>query len=87
MEAKKEEVAICRGCGKPLIGKPYYMGGHAYIPGTMERAKVNFYGGFVCSKTCDINAALELERSMPGHGASQKSPLGATMRHINSNWK
>ncbi len=44
----EQETAICRGCGKILNGKPYYMGGDAYDPVTKERARVNFYGGFVC---------------------------------------
>lgn len=63
----KEEVATCRGCGKELKGKPYYMGGTAYHPRTNERCKVNFYGGFVCSDKCDKRASYELEASMPGN--------------------
>lgn len=80
------EVATCRGCGKVLKGKPYYMGGQAYIPGTSKEAKVNYYGGFVCCEACDINASLELERSMPGHGLSQRIISRDAQRKVISNW-
>lgn len=86
-DLKKEETATCRGCGKALIGKPYYMGGGAYIPGTMERCKVNFYGGYVCSSACDKNASLELERTMPGHTQSQSSLSTMAHTHWQNNWK
>ena len=29
-----DEVAVCRGCGRELNGKPCYMGGDAYHPDT-----------------------------------------------------
>ena len=61
-----KEVATCRGCGRKLNGKPYYAGHTAYIPETNERAKVNHYGGFVCSERCDIKSSVELEVTMPG---------------------
>ena len=63
-----EEKAKCRGCGKVLVGTPYYKGGHAYDPKTMERCPVNFYGGYVCSKQCDVKICLEMSSSMPGAG-------------------
>jgi hypothetical protein len=57
-----------------LRGKPYYMGGSAYLP--LEegggRALVNHYGGFVCSEGCDYRAALQLEQDMPGHGGQTR---------------
>lgn len=81
-----EAKAICRGCKKILNGKPYYMGGHAYHPDTNERCKVNFYGGFVCSENCDRNASLELERTMPGHTASQSSLSTMAHEHLKKNW-
>jgi hypothetical protein len=63
----EKESAVCRGCGTKLIGNPYYMGGNAYLPNkAMDQARVNFYGGFVCSRGCDIKAARELEGTMPG---------------------
>lgn len=69
--------AKCRKCGKQLRGKPYHMGGGALLP--LEdgggRAKVNHYGGYVCSYRCDYGAALDLEQSMPGHmGQTRLSP-------------
>lgn len=80
------EKAVCRGCGKELIGNPYYMGGHAYMPKTMERCKVNFYGGFVCSSACDKNASLELERTMPGHNQRQMHLSCGSHAHWIKNW-
>jgi hypothetical protein len=83
----EDEHATCRGCGRELIGKPYYMGGDAYIPGPqMKRAKVNHYGGFVCSYECDFRASLELEQSMPGHGCTQKTLGEDAKKSLASNW-
>lgn len=82
-----EEKATCRGCGRELIGKPYYMGGNAYHPVTKELCKVNFYGGFVCGSACDWNASLELERTMPGHTHSQSSLSTFAKSHYDKNWK
>lgn len=82
-----EEVATCRGCGKILNGKPYYMGGQAYHPKTNERCKVNFYGGFVCSQECDKQASLELERTMPGHTANQSSLSCQALADWKKNWE
>lgn len=81
-----EEKATCRGCKKELKGKPYYMGGPAYHPDTNERCKVNFYGGFVCSEACDRRASLELERTMPGHTASQSSLSSQAYADLKRNW-
>lgn len=80
------EKATCRCCGKELVGKPYYMGGHAYIPETMERCKVNFYGGFVCSRLCDKQASLDLERTMPGHLPNKMSISMPAQQHLKGNW-
>lgn len=79
--------AVCRGCGKHLRGKPYHMGGEAYDPDTHARARVNYYGGFVCSRPCDYRAALRLEQSMPGHGGQETlSPGSEALRRVNANW-
>jgi hypothetical protein len=79
--------ATCRGCGRTLVGKPYYMGGSAYVPGhKLEPARVNFYGGFVCSEDCDRSASLELERTMPGHGWDQARLTGPAADHLRRNW-
>jgi len=69
--------AVCRGCGKALRGHPYHMGKPAYLPLNEGggQAKVNHYGGFVCSEGCDYNSALRLEQSMPGHmGQTRLTP-------------
>jgi hypothetical protein len=82
-----DEVATCRNCGKVLIGKPYYMGGDAYIPGPKrERAPVNFYGGYVCSYECDRRASLALERTMPGHDHRQQSIGCFALERLKRNW-
>lgn len=87
MESKKEETAECRHCRAPLNGKPYHLGGVAYLPHPSgRRAPVNYYGGYVCSRRCDVRASLELEQSMPGHGFSQREPSREAMRRIESNW-
>lgn len=81
-----EQTAKCRGCGRALSGKPYHLGGSAYHPDTKERCRHNFYGGFVCSRECDIRACLELERSMPGHDGRQRQPGQFAMDQIDRNW-
>lgn len=82
-----DENAVCRGCGRVLIGKPYWAGGSAYLPGPkMEPARVNHYGGFVCSRACDFNASLELERDMPGHGSGQTRLCQSAAASLERNW-
>jgi hypothetical protein len=83
---QKTETAKCRGCGKVLNGKPYYMGGSAFDPKTKEEAKSNFYGGFVCSESCDYSASQRQEESMPGVGKFISLSSGA-QQHIRRNWK
>lgn len=78
--------AECRGCKLRLRGRSYCYGGDAYHPRTGERAKVNFYGGFVCSRECDYRASLELERTMPGHGYEQRILSGSALRSVILNW-
>lgn len=83
-----DEVASCRGCGMLLRGKPYYMGGSAYHPVTGERCPANHYGGFVCSRSCDIRASRELENSMPGHINDPNSRLSSyAQERIRRNWE
>lgn len=86
MSTETTEKATCRGCGKILKGKPYYMGGAAYDPKTNEQCKVNHYGGYVCSEECDRRASLELERSMPGHGGGQRTIGQSAQQSLNRNW-
>lgn len=64
------ETAMCRGCGRELDGKPFYMGGSAYVPGTKTRSRPygvqalsHFYGGYVCSASCNRRVFTE----MSGH--------------------
>jgi len=81
-----DENATCRGCGMILRGEPYYRGKPAYHPETGERCKVNYYGGFVCSRQCDFNSSLRLEQSMPGHGSQQRTLDSYSRKRLNSNW-
>jgi hypothetical protein len=86
MEQNEVGKAVCRGCGKELKGKPYYMGGSAYDPKTGEQCKGNYYGGFVCSESCDRNASLEIERTMPGHNYNQSRLSSYASMSIKTNW-
>lgn len=91
MSAGLKDDASCRGCGRVLIGRNYCFGGRAYVPRADGchgiEAKVNYYGGFVCSRSCDYRSSLELEESMPGHaGQRSLSPNSPAMRHIELNW-
>lgn len=85
LEAKTEQ-AKCRGCGRVLKGKPYYLGGRAYHPDTGEQCPINYYGGFVCSESCDERACLELEKSMPGHTGQWRIGDSAQAK-IRRNWE
>lgn len=77
---------VCRGCGKVLRGSPYFKGGRAYYPlGENGTVHACLYGGWVCSKSCDIRACKELEESMPGHGAGSGLD-SATRRKIEEKW-
>jgi len=80
------EFAECRGCRKKLDGKPYYMGGRVHDPVTRKEAPANFYGGFVCSRSCDYRASLDHEQTMPGHGSEQSRPGSFAMERIKQNW-
>ena len=82
-----QETATCRGCGRKLDGKPFYMGGNARIPETGKQAKKNFYGGYVCSYQCDFRSSLELEQSMPGHDCTQKRLGCFAQERLDANWR
>lgn len=86
MNTPVEEVATCRGCGMALKGKPYHLGGQAYHPRTGARCKINYYGGFVCSRECDFRSSLALEQSMPGHGFEQKTLGMCAKESLKRNW-
>jgi len=87
-----KDEATCRGCNRKLFGRNYCYGGDAYIPrpdGTPgPRAKINYYGGYVCSRSCDYKSSLKLEQSMPGHGYSQRSlsPNSPAAQRVEANW-
>ena len=60
---------VCRGCGRELRGSPYWKGGRAYHPlGEKGTVMACHFGGWVCSKACDMRACREQGESMPGHG-------------------
>jgi hypothetical protein len=79
------ETAVCRGCGAKLTGRPYRFGGKAYDPITKKECPVNHYGGFVCSRECDVRASVRLLDSMPGC-AGAKNPDCFAQETINRNW-
>ena len=81
-----DEHATCRGCGRVLRGKPYWMGGSAYIPETGERAAVNHFGGYVCSENCDRRACLEMLSSMPGAGPAKSLSNTFCGETVKQNW-
>lgn len=84
-----EETAVCRGCKKVLRGAPYHLSktGRAYDPDTGKAAKINYFGGFVCSRSCDYRSSLELESSMPGHMGQTSLSHGTTAhRKVIANW-
>lgn len=80
-----DETAVCRGCGRTLRGKPYRYGGRAYVPETNEQAKVNHFGGYVCSRDCDYRALLHHFQSMPGCGGATR-PGQIEMEAFRRNW-
>lgn len=86
------ESAVCRGCNRTLEGEPYHRGGRAFVPIETERrgprreAKVCHYGGFVCSRECDVRACLRLEQTMPGHDYRQTRVGTFAMECIERNW-
>lgn len=86
MSATLEETAECRGCRQTLRGRPYWYGESAYHPITGKRAKINHYGGFVCSESCDRRASLELESDMPGHSYGQTRLSCYAADSLSRNW-
>lgn len=90
MHSCTDTQAVCRGCGLKLEGSPYFKGGRAYVKtptgAYKHAAKVNYYGGWVCSRSCDHKASLELEQDMPGHGYHQKRLGSEAQRSLDNNW-
>jgi hypothetical protein len=83
---QSDDKAVCRNCGRELIGKPYHLGGSAYLPGRkLTPAKANHFGGWVCSHSCDYRAELEQEESMPGH-TGQRSLGVVRARQLREKW-
>lgn len=81
-----DDTPVCRGCGRTLKGSPYFKGGRAFIPETGAAARVNHFGGWVCSRTCDHRASLQQEQSMPGHGNEQKRLSCYAAEALRRNW-
>lgn len=73
----------CRNCGKVLnLGHDNYT---AFDPVTKKQCKRNFYGGAVCSQSCDYQASIEMEGSMPGAGPARRLG-GSSGAHYKRNW-
>jgi len=72
----------CRYCER-LLKKT--SGGVVLHPDTGDRLPMNFYGGPVCSKRCDIAACIALESSMPGAGIARR-PGSFAQEQIDRNW-
>lgn len=68
MHSCTETQAVCRGCGLKLRGSPSWKAGLAYHPDPKGEVHCCHYGGWVCSRRCDIRACVELEGTMPGCG-------------------
>ena len=80
------KTSTCRGCGKTLNGDGSQCSSVS-DPVTKESAKWNYYGCWVCSRQCDYNASLELEKSMPGHMGQKSLSIGSeSYRTIVRNW-
>lgn len=84
-----EKNAECRGCGRKMLGEPYYTGKGAWITQSKRygliRAPSCHYGGYVCSERCDRRACGDLEGSMPG--CSLNRPLmGNLSAEISRKW-
>jgi len=83
---KEKEKATCRGCKRILKGDEYCYGGNAFLP-EGGLAKINHYGGFVCSEDCDRSASFKLENSMPGACSGGNKRLSCFAQNsLNSNW-
>lgn len=86
MHSCTDTTPICRGCGRELRGSPYRKGGRAYYPlNELGIVRACYYGGWVCSESCDIRACKELEESMPGHG-NGSGLSRETRKRIESKW-
>ncbi len=81
----KNEKAKCRGCSMELIGKPYETGDCAYRPDTMDRCPSNHFGGFVCSRDCDVKVCMKMLGDMPG-GRGARSLDSYCEASVRSNW-
>lgn len=83
--------AECRGCGRAMLGEPYHTGKSAWIMNSrrhgLVRAPQCYYGGHVCSESCDTIACRELEGSMPGYGGKEPRRLSGNLdREISRKW-
>ena len=76
----------CRHCKKPLVVHRGHYHVSAYDPETNEPAQENHYGGWVCSKECDIKECVSMSSSMPGAGYASR-PSCYAEETIKRNWK
>ena len=88
MHSCTDTQAVCRGCGLKLRGSPSWKAGLAYHPEPKGEVHRCHYGGWVCSRRCDIRACVELEGTMPGCGSirsyEQLSPYAK--ESISNHW-
>ena len=69
-----EQTAECRNCGMKLVGEPFHLAKNiARHPKTGDQCKINYYGGYVCSESCDRAATRKQDRSIDEH----MDPFGA----------
>ncbi len=76
-------VTECRHCRSVLHKRS--ASSEAFVPGTTDNAKRNYYGGWVCSRECDYKACIAMEVSW---GARRQSccPNKPAMERIEFNW-
>lgn len=84
MQFEKTTVG-CRHCNEPIEVKNEFSTTGKVIR-TKKDAKWSYYGGLVCSKSCEENSVLEMNSSMPHAGVCKSVPQ-SIQREINERWK
>lgn len=68
-----------------LRGKPYHLGGQAYLPLPKGGpAKVNHYGGWVCSPECDQRVFREMRAQNVWGSTEARLMANAYERHADA---
>lgn len=78
----------CRYCGRTIHAQghqDYYTAHWFDHQNKSQRAAVNHFGGYVCSRECDVRACLQMLSSMPGAGPA-KSLDSYCNKSVNDNW-